>query len=97
MQQSRTSRTQVHVDPKVVEMERRNAEYTERRRAKALEKERAERAALESKKTKEAERMKTLLNAKPPAWKLTKTAEDRAKLVRKYLISTAIFPESNTI
>ena len=87
MQQSRMKRSQIPVDPKVVEMERRNAEYTERRRAKLLEKDRAERAAKESKKTKEAERMKTLINAKPPAWKLTKTAEDRTKLVCNYFLS----------
>lgn len=82
LQHSRSSRTQTQVDPNVIEMERRHAEWAERRRVKALEKDRQERQAIETKKAKEAEHIKALMNAKPPAWKLTKTAEDRAKLVR---------------
>ena len=74
----------MQIDPNVLDMERRNAEYAERRRVKALEKERDERSAAEAKQAKEAGRIKMLLNAKPPAWKLTKTAEDRARLVSKF-------------
>jgi hypothetical protein len=85
MQQSRSSRRETTVDPNVVEMERRNAEQAERRRVKLLEKDRQERLAQEAKQAKEADRIKTLLNAKPPAWKLTKTAEDRAKLAKEAL------------
>ena len=81
IQQSKEGRSQIKIDPKVLEMERRNAEKAERQREKAREKDFQERKAQEMKRNKEANRIKALVAAKPPAWKLTKTAEDRARLV----------------
>lgn len=83
VQTAKASRSHVQVDPSVLEMERRNAEYAERRRVKAIEKDREKMSAEQAHQAKESERIKSLLNAKPPAWKLTKTAEDRARLVCK--------------
>lgn len=72
-----------HVDPKVVTMEKRNAEYEAKRLAKAREVERKEEEEKRRKHEAEELRFKRLLTSKNPVWKLTKAAEERAKMVKK--------------
>jgi hypothetical protein len=72
-----------HVDPKVVTMEKRNAEYEEKRLAKAREMKRKEEEEERRKREAEELRIKKLLSSKTPVWSLTKASEGRKILAQK--------------
>lgn len=80
-QKAREDHQDVPIDPVVLEMERRNQEYRSKRQSKIAERQNRAQHEIEKKKERDAAHFNDLLNEKGPMWKLTKTAEDRAKLV----------------
>jgi hypothetical protein len=74
---------QTHVDPKVITMEKRNAEYEEKRLARAREMKRKEEEEERRKREAEELRIKKLLTSKTPMWALTKASEGRKILAQK--------------
>ena len=81
-QKVKEDRKRTSTDPLVLEMEERNSIQNAKRQAKIFERKQRAQQEVEQKKEQEMDKWKKMINAKAPVWKLTKTAEDRAKLVR---------------